>query len=87
MASAALRARLWIDAEDLALVEARGAVVLHVDDELDASPRELAPRAASRTSSKNFCRYTLRDEDALLAARELEDLALHRADVIELLQR
>ena len=37
-------------------------------------------------SLKNLVRYTFRTQDALLAARELEHLALHRADHVELLQ-
>ena len=72
-------------AEDLGLVEARGPPLLDVDDELDAAPREVGLELLANLLEE-LLQVHLANQDALFAARELQDLALHRPDVIELLQ-
>ncbi len=73
------------DAEHLALVEARRPALLHVDHELDAAPREVGLELLAHVLEE-LLQVHLAHEDALLAARELEHLALHGADEIELAQ-
>ena len=86
IASAALRARLWMTRRILPSSKRAVPLSCEVDDELDADARELHLELLLHVAEE-LREVDLADEDVLLAARELEDVALHRADVIELLER
>ena len=86
MASTALRARLWstrvsFDSSKRAVPRSSS-----VDHQLDARAVELAAELLLARRRRTSGQVDLAHQDAPLAAGELEHLALHRADEIELLE-
>ena len=85
IASAALRARLWTTRS--ILPSSKRAVPRSCTSTTSSTPRrrEVALELVAHVLEE-LLQVDLADQDALLAARELEHLALHRADEIELPQ-